>query len=89
MSSINELDKLHTSLTDLLTKILDEGVTVTDDDGKPTKVTPSASYLNTIRQFLKDNGIECAGDKNPDVKGLADKLPYDHSGSGTSVHYQQ
>lgn len=35
----------------------------------------SASDLNVIRQFLKDNGVECDGNANENLKGLADDLP--------------
>lgn len=37
----------------------------------------TASDLNVIRQFLKDNKIEADGDKNEDVKSLVDGLPED------------
>nr|DAU99822.1 MAG TPA: DNA packaging protein [Caudoviricetes sp.] len=35
----------------------------------------SAGELNCIRQFLKDNGIDCAGSANPDVQDLVANLP--------------
>lgn len=37
----------------------------------------SASDLNVIRQFLKDNGINSDGQKDPKMKSLADDLPED------------
>ena len=35
----------------------------------------TAADLNCIRQFLKDNGIECDGEKNPAMQQLVDDLP--------------
>jgi hypothetical protein len=35
----------------------------------------SPSDLNAIRQFLKDNGINADGAKDPAIKSLADDLP--------------
>lgn len=38
--------------------------------------TRNAAVLNAARQFLKDNGIECApGHPSPAVKNLASELP--------------
>lgn len=37
----------------------------------------TASDLNVIRAFLKDNGIDCDGETNPVMKSLADDLPDD------------
>lgn len=37
----------------------------------------SASDLNVIRQFLKDNGINSDGAKDPNIKSLVDDLPDD------------
>lgn len=34
----------------------------------------TASDLNVTRQFLKDNGVECVGRKNPKTKQLVDEL---------------
>ena len=52
------LSELHGALAREMKRILEEGVTVTDDDGKPVKLTPGASHMNVIRQFLKDNNVE-------------------------------
>lgn len=41
-------------------------------DGKFT-----ASDLNVIRQFLKDNGINSDGESDPNVGNLTDSLPED------------
>lgn len=35
----------------------------------------TASDLNVIRQFLKDNGINSDGAKDPNLKSLSDDLP--------------
>ena len=35
----------------------------------------NASDLNVIRQFLKDNGINCVGEANDDLKKLEASLP--------------
>lgn len=37
----------------------------------------TASDLNVIRQFLKDNGINADPSEDPNLKGLADELPED------------
>lgn len=37
----------------------------------------TASDLNVIRQFLKDNGINADGTKDPAIRNLADDLPDD------------
>lgn len=54
--------RLHAALAKEMETILKEGVTAPDTDGVPVKLTPGAPYLNVIRQFLKDNGID-----NPSV----------------------
>ena len=35
----------------------------------------TASDLNVIRQFLKDNGINCVGENNETLAGIALDLP--------------
>jgi len=52
------LAQLHRALADEMKRILESGVTVTNDDGELVKLTPGAPYLNVIRQFLKDNNVE-------------------------------
>ena len=38
---------------------------------------PNASVLQAIRQFLRDNKIECDGEKNPQMVDLSNKtLPF-------------
>lgn len=35
----------------------------------------SAAELNCIRQFLKDNGIDCIGQANVDINSIVHNLP--------------
>jgi hypothetical protein len=38
---------------------------------------PTASELNTIRQFLRDNGIDCNAEANPGMQRVESKfLPF-------------
>ena len=37
----------------------------------------SPAMYNTVRQFLKDNGIECMGANNEDVQALTEELPFE------------
>jgi len=52
------LAELHGTLAREMKKILEEGVTATNQDGEVVKLTPGASHMNVIRQFLKDNNVE-------------------------------
>jgi hypothetical protein len=53
------MSRLHAALAKEMATILDEGVTEVDkSSGEIVKVTPGAAYLNVVRQFLKDNGID-------------------------------
>lgn len=61
----NELSQIHAGFAKwcLLilqgTPLLDkEGCAVLKEDGTPWLVPPSAAHMSTIRQFLKDNGID-------------------------------
>lgn len=58
----DKLSQLHDLLADAMQKKLDGG-------------DATASDLNVIRQFLKDNGIECDGRKSDKMQGLAHTLP--------------
>lgn len=57
-----ELASLHGMFTQFLRARLQSG------DVKPAE-------LSVIRQFLKDNGIECIGEMNNDMLDLAGELP--------------
>lgn len=35
------------------------------------------AHLNVIRQFLRDNNIECMGTNNEDIKSLTEELPFE------------
>lgn len=53
------LAELHSALAREMKRLLEDGQVVVDKDtGEALKVSPGASYLNVIRQFLKDNNIE-------------------------------
>lgn len=58
------LAALHGDLADAMRKRLESG-------------EATASDLNVIRQFLKDNGINSDGQSDPKLKNLADELPDD------------
>ena len=41
----------------------------------------TAGELNCIRQFLKDNAIDCMGGENPDIHDITKNLPtFEHPG---------
>lgn len=68
------LEALHAALANTFKDILENGETAVDKDtGEAVKVTPGASTLNAIRQFLKDNQIE-AGPTNDSLQDLGKKL---------------
>ena len=56
------LSSLHGRLAGVLTDLLDSGEASTAD-------------LNVIRQFLKDNGIECIPVENNPMEELMNNLP--------------
>lgn len=58
----DELASLHGMFAQFLMTKLQSG------DVKPAE-------LSVIRQFLKDNGIECIGEMNNDMLDLAGELP--------------
>lgn len=58
------LEAIHTALAeDLLARIRSGDATATD--------------LNVARQFLKDNGIDCAPDVSAPMLNLAKIMPFD------------
>lgn len=61
-ASENALSNLHGALAEHFIKRLASG-------------EATAAELNCIRQFLKDNGIECDGERNPAMQQLVDDLP--------------
>lgn len=86
-ASKEALARLHAAMAREMETILTEGVTTADQDGSVTKVTPGAAYLNVIRQFLKDNGID-----NPSVgeelnaKPVFQGLPFTETDSFGQTH---
>jgi len=69
-ASTEALSRLHAALAEEMRKILQEGVHEVDKTGERVTVTPGAAYLNVIRQFLKDNGID-----NPTVGDELNQAP--------------
>lgn len=57
-----ELSELHSQLARTLRDILKSG-------------EANSAMLNVARQFLKDNGIECDGMENPEIKNIVDEIP--------------
>ena len=58
------LERIHIALAEeLLKKIMDGSA--------------SATELNVARQFLKDNGIDCAPDASQPMLNLAQIMPFD------------
>lgn len=64
-ATVNELSSLHGVLARTLIERIEKG-------------EASPSEMSVARQLLKDNGIECDGQKNPDMQGLkqAAELPF-------------
>jgi hypothetical protein len=61
-ASESELAGLHSTLAKTLKQLLTSGET-------------SAGLLNVARQFLKDNGIDCSGEDNPEIRDIIDSIP--------------
>lgn len=88
----NELNTLHAELAQTFAEAIKEQevkvISLPDglDEAGEVKMVPTivkvrnAAILNAARQFLKDNGIECApGNPSQPVKDLAEvvkKLPF-------------
>jgi len=73
------LEALHAALATTFKDILENGETAIDKEtGEAVKVTPGASTLNAIRQFLKDNSIDADISNSPELQGLANRanLPF-------------
>lgn len=64
MSKASEeaLASLHGALAEAFKKKLESG-------------DYTASDLSVIRQFLKDNGINADGERDPGIQSIADELP--------------
>lgn len=72
------MEALHGALAGAFKDILENGKTAIDKEtGEAVKVTPDASTLNAIRQFLKDNNIEANVENNDALASLARRsLPF-------------
>jgi hypothetical protein len=57
-----EMESLHGALLKALLRRIEDG-------------SATAADLAVARSFLRDNGINCQGDKNPDMSKLLDSLP--------------
>lgn len=74
-ASADALSALHAALAVQFKDILENGKTVEDkDSGDLVRVTPDASTLNAIRQFLKDNNIQSAPGTNPELEAMGRKV---------------
>jgi LysM repeat protein len=73
-----KLEKLHDTLADHFTDILEKGVekTVNKKTGEVEEVSLSPAILNVIRQFLKDNDVISAAEASNPLKELHNKLPF-------------
>lgn len=60
-ATVDELSELHQVMAQQLKELI--------------KDSPTASLLNVARQFLKDNGIECVGENDPEMRELEHSLP--------------
>jgi hypothetical protein len=65
-ATVNNLGELHGLLARTLAETLQSG-----------EATPA--HLNVVRQFLRDNNIECFGANNEDIKSLVEELPFEES----------
>ena len=65
-ATVNNLGELHGLLARTLAETLRSG-----------EATPA--HLNVVRQFLRDNNIECFGANNEDIKSLVEELPFEES----------
>lgn len=79
-ASQQSLAALHEALARAFADIVDNGVKVQvkkGDEYVVETITAPAAYLNTVRQFLKDNNIECAhGKPSEAMQGLLTTLPF-------------
>lgn len=68
------LGTVQEKLADHFLEMLEKG---TKADGEPL----TASDLNVIRQFLKDNGIEAVPEKSKGLNAITDKLDATEGGA--------
>jgi hypothetical protein len=69
------MSALHGALAREFKDILENGKAVQDrETGELVRLTPDASTLNAVRQFLKDNNIQSAPGTNPELANLANRV---------------
>jgi hypothetical protein len=74
-ASDDALSALHQALAVQFKDILENGKTVEDrESGELVRVTPDASTLNAIRQFLKDNNIQSAPGTNKELEEMSRRV---------------
>lgn len=80
------IEDLHEALANAFTKIVKEGVQVTDKEGNLVTLTTPASYLNVARQFVKDNDVQAAPLPGTPLGNLVNSLPFAGEDEGDAVH---
>lgn len=73
MSRKVKLNRLFDKMIDEMQDRLDNGEGTTEDGAK---IKASAATLNTVRQFLKDQGIGADQEHSDPVKRLTTSLPF-------------
>jgi hypothetical protein len=69
------LSALHQALAVQFKEILENGKAVEDKEtGEVVRVSPDASTLNAIRQFLKDNNIQSAPGTNSNLEEMGRRV---------------
>ena len=70
------LAALHAGLANSFADILKNGEVVKDKDtGEAMRITPGASMMSAIRQFLKDNSITADLGSSAPLQALTEAVP--------------
>ena len=69
------LGELHGELARYFTNGILHGMEAVNEDGKIIRTAATPAYLNVVRQFLKDNGIQAVARKGKPLGDLAAALP--------------
>ncbi len=78
-AGMEDMQELHGVLSRQLLKMVTGGQVVMDDQGLPVVISPTPAVLNVVRQFLKDNNIQCQMSNNDDLADLNSALPFNDS----------
>jgi hypothetical protein len=71
------LESLFDAFADQLSSILKDGKKVVDKEtGEVISLTPDASTLGVVRQFLRDNNVSAVPGTNEKINDLAASLPF-------------